>query len=61
MLPYIKLLYQTKVYEMGKIKSLIDQVKTRNKPNIKQWKELVLEATFSMNQSWYNELMQLVR
>lgn len=57
--PYIAILAPTAIYEMSKIKSVIDSIAATQSTNIQQWKEYLEEATFSMNEIWYNELIQL--
>ena len=59
LLPFTDSLTAIEVYEMGKIKKIVDSIEDTDKPHVQQWKELVLEATFSMNQTLYDELMQL--
>lgn len=60
LLPYAQLLAGAQVYEMGKIKNAIDQIKANVDTPIAQWKEKMLEATFSMNQEWYDALVKLI-
>lgn len=58
--PFARLLAKIEVYEMGTVKKMVDSIDDQNRPNVQQWKALVTEATFSMNQVLYNELMGLV-
>ena len=58
--PFAQLLVKAEVCEMGMVKKTVDSINDTNRPNVQQWKELVTEATFSMNQLLYNELMGLV-
>ena len=49
-------LAQVEVYD----KKMVDSINDVDKSNVQKWKELVLDATFSINQVLYNELMQWV-
>lgn len=52
-------LLQVDLYEMGKIKKIVDQISNES-AGIRWWKEQLTEATFSMNEAWFAELVQLV-
>lgn len=59
--PYLSALAILEVYEMSKVKKIVEQIDVPHRANIQQWKTFMLEATFSTNQTWYNELITLAK
>ncbi|WP_299458708.1 two-component regulator propeller domain-containing protein [uncultured Microscilla sp.] len=58
--PFVSDLQAIEICEIGRLKKLADGIPHEGSPQIQQWKDLLLEATFSMNQYLFDELVSMI-